>query len=131
MLAFLNLIETKYLSQPTETKAFDLAQKAQYFTIDTISDVSFGKPLGFLAEDRDMFDYIKTSAEAFPFFIVLSLFPALVRLLQLPMMKKYLPSTNDTFGMGKIMGFVSYFFSSPKIYSFCLEGVSSNWYIAY
>lgn len=72
--------------------------------MDTISHLSFGEPLGFLAEDKDMFDYLKTSAEAFPFFIVLSLFPWLVRLLQWRMMKKYLPSTNDTFGMGKIMG---------------------------
>jgi len=95
-----------YLSAPTETKAFDLAQKIQYFTADSIGDIAFGEPIGFLRTDSDMYDYLKTSAEGFPFFTMLSLFPWLVYILSLDSVKKYLPSAKDTMGMGRIMGFV-------------------------
>ncbi|KAK5652901.1 hypothetical protein OQA88_9378 [Cercophora sp. LCS_1] len=101
---FLKLLETSYLSAPTETKAFDLAQKVQYFTADTIGDIAFGKPIGFLQSDTDMYDYLKTSAEGFPFFTMLSLFPWLMHILALDFVKKYMPSAKDTVGMGRIMG---------------------------
>lgn len=103
-MALLELIKTKYLSSPTETKSFDLAEKMQFFSMDTISDISFGKPLGFLANDTDMYDYLKTSAAGFPFLIVLSLFAWLMHFLSLGAVKKYLPSAKDSFGMGRIMG---------------------------
>ena len=102
--ALVNLLEESYLSAPTETKAFDLAQKVQYFTADTIGDIAFGKPIGFLQTNSDMYDYLKTSAEAFPFFTVLSLFPWLMNILALDFVKKYMPSAKDTVGMGRIMG---------------------------
>ena len=104
--ALLKLIESSYLSAPTETKAFDLAQKIQYFTADSIGDIAFGEPIGFLRTDTDMYDYLKTSAEAFPFFTMLSLFPWLMHVLALDTVKKYLPSAKDSLGMGRIMGSV-------------------------
>ena len=104
VMALLRLIETKYLSAPTETRPVDLAEKMQFFSMDTISDISFGQPLGFLANDTDMYDYLKTSAAGFPFLIVLSLFPWLMHLMSTDPVKKYLPSAKDSFGMGRIMG---------------------------
>ncbi|GAB1319333.1 hypothetical protein MFIFM68171_09543 [Madurella fahalii] len=104
IVALVKLIEKSYLSAPTETKAFDLAQKIQYFTADTIGDIAFGKAIGFLENDTDMYDYLKTSAEGFPFFMVLSLFPWLMYVLGLDTVKKYLPSAGDSVGMGRIMG---------------------------
>jgi len=102
--ALVGLIGGSYLSAPTETKAFDLAQKIQYFTADSIGDIAFGEPIGFLRTDTDMYDYLRTSAEGFPFFTMLSLFPWLVHILALDSVKKYLPSAKDTMGMGRIMG---------------------------
>jgi hypothetical protein len=106
IMALIKLIGTKYLSKPSDTKPFDMAQKAQYFSMDAISDLAFGKPLGFLANDTDMYDYLKTSAAGFPFLIVLSLFPWLMHIMSLDAVKKYLPSAKDSFGMGRIMGYV-------------------------
>lgn len=91
---------------PTETKAFDLSQKIQYFTSDSIGDIAFGEPIGFLRNDTDMYDYLKTSAEGFPFFVMLSLFPWLMNILSLDFVKKHLPSAKDSVGMGRIMGLV-------------------------
>lgn len=76
----------------------------QYFTADASGDIAFGNPIGFLENDKDMYDYLKTSAEGFPFFIMLSLFPWLMHLLSLETLKKYLPKAGDSFGMGRIMG---------------------------
>ncbi|KAK4184274.1 cytochrome P450 [Podospora australis] len=101
--ALIKLVESSYLSVPTETKAFDLAQKIQYLTADSIGDIAFGGPIGFLQTDSDMYDYLKTSAEGFPFFNMLSLFPWLMHIMALDFVKKYLPSTKDTVGMGPIM----------------------------
>ncbi|KAK4161318.1 pisatin demethylase [Cladorrhinum sp. PSN259] len=101
--ALVKLIEKSYLSEPTETKPLDLAKKIQFFTVDSIGDLAFGEPIGFLRTDTDVYDFLKTSAEGFPFLTMLSLFPWLVKLLTLDVMKKYLPSANDSVGMGPIM----------------------------
>ena len=107
IMALVKLIKSSYLSSPAETKSFDLAQKIQYFTADTIGDIAFGKPIGFLANDTDMYDYLKTSAEGFPFFMALSLFPWLMHIMGLRAVKRFLPSAGDSLGMGRIMGSVA------------------------
>jgi hypothetical protein len=104
--ALLDLIGTKYLSERHETRRFDLARKAQYFSLDTIGDIAFGKPFGFMRYDRDCYDYIRTTEENLGALAWLTLFPWLIRLCEMPAVRKYLPSATDTFGLGKIMGLV-------------------------
>ncbi|TGO84587.1 hypothetical protein BPOR_0488g00060 [Botrytis porri] len=64
--AFIDLIEQKYLSTPTDFRPFDFAKKSQYFTLDAITDVAFGKLFGCIAQDDDMYDYIKTVDQLLP-----------------------------------------------------------------
>lgn len=106
LIAFVKLLRESYISSPVETKAFDFSQKVQYFAADASGDIAFGNPIGFLENNKDMYDYLKTSAEGFPFFMMLSLFPWLMHLLSLEALKKYLPKAGDSFGMGRIMGWV-------------------------
>ncbi|KAK4158790.1 hypothetical protein QBC43DRAFT_305187 [Cladorrhinum sp. PSN259] len=101
--ALVKLIEKSYLSKPTETKPLDLAKNVQFFTADSIGDIAFGEPIGFLRTDSDMYDFLKISAEGFPFFTMLSLFPWLVKLLTLDFIKKHLPSAKDSVGVGPIL----------------------------
>ncbi|KAI8216517.1 hypothetical protein K4K54_012135 [Colletotrichum sp. SAR 10_86] len=54
---------------------FDFARKVQYFTLDVITDLAFGDPMGFMAEDGDLYDYIETTEKAMPSFITLTVFP--------------------------------------------------------
>ncbi|KAI8297524.1 hypothetical protein K4K61_012773 [Colletotrichum sp. SAR11_59] len=54
---------------------FDFARKVQYFTLDVITDLAFGDPMGFMAEDGDVYDYIETTEKAMPSFITLTVFP--------------------------------------------------------
>ncbi|KAK3387936.1 pisatin demethylase [Podospora didyma] len=105
--AFVKLIETSYLSGPSDTKPFDLAEKTQFFTLDTIADISFGSPIGCLANDSDMYGYLKQAAASFPFFMVLGLFPRIMHILALDSVKRFLPSAKDSLGMGRIMRLAS------------------------
>jgi len=47
------LIKTGYVSSSTCHRPVDLAQKLQYFALDVISDLAFGKPLGYLQQGAD------------------------------------------------------------------------------
>lgn len=98
------LIETKYLSTAKESKLFDFGRKAQYFTLDVISNVAYGQPFGFLSTDSDVHEYIKTTEENLPAIIMVTVLPWLNWLLQLPIMKSVLPSETDQIGLGKIIG---------------------------
>ncbi len=41
----------------------DLARKAQYFTLDTITDIAFGQAFGDLVLDEDVHKYIISTEE--------------------------------------------------------------------
>ncbi|KAF5874565.1 putative benzoate 4-monooxygenase cytochrome p450 protein [Botrytis fragariae] len=73
--AFINLIERKYLSTPTSFRPFEIAKKIQYFTLDAITDVAFGTPFGCIAQDDDMYDYIKTVEQLLPAAVVAGVLP--------------------------------------------------------
>jgi hypothetical protein len=66
-LILLDLIESTYVETSTQS---DFARTAEFFTLDVISDNAFGKSWGFLDENRDMYDYIKTTEETLPFAVL-------------------------------------------------------------
>ena len=104
---FINLIRTKYISTATESNIMDLAQKAQYFTIDVITDLATGAPFGDLTSDSDQNEYLRTTSEAQPAFVMISSLPALTKIIQIPSLGKWLfPTSQDEIGMGKLIGFV-------------------------
>lgn len=106
VLALINLIETKYISTSSEFKPFDFGRKAQYFTLDVISDIAFGEAFGDITTDSDVHEYIKTTEETLPIIILATVLPWLTRLLRSPILKPLLPSDKDQLGLGKVMGFV-------------------------
>lgn len=87
----------------TEKKPFDLGHKAQYFTLDVISDLAFGEPFGDLETDSDVHGYIGAMEESMPTIIVTTVMPWVIRLLQLPIFKGMLPSDKDRVGVGRAM----------------------------
>ncbi|KUJ10127.1 cytochrome P450 [Mollisia scopiformis] len=100
----IKLIRAKYLSTDSESKPLDFGRKAQYFTLDVISDVAYREPFGFLAADRDLYDYIKEAEKVLPAALMVTIFPVLNWVLQLSILKAALPSDKDPLGMGKIIG---------------------------
>jgi cytochrome P450 len=82
----------------------DFAQKAQFFTLDVISDIAFGKEFGYLANDKDMFSYIKTTEDTIPVMILVGALPWLAQVLHSRLFKSLLPTDKDVYGLGKVMG---------------------------
>ncbi|KAJ9148898.1 Pisatin demethylase [Pleurostoma richardsiae] len=100
---FINLIERKYLSTDTEFRPLDLARKAQYFTLDVISSLAFGKKFGFLDQDKDVHQYIQMTEESMPVMMILTVIPSLARLLQTKLLRRLMPSEHDRVGFGKFI----------------------------
>ncbi|KAF4881803.1 Cytochrome P450 monooxygenase lolP1 [Colletotrichum fructicola] len=89
----------KYVS---ENKRFDFGLKAQYFTLDVISDLAFGNPFGDLASDSDVHGYIHTIEQKMPSIVVATVLPSLLTLLSWPGLRWLLPSESDATGLGKL-----------------------------
>ncbi|KAM0257753.1 hypothetical protein ACHAQJ_004204 [Trichoderma viride] len=81
----------------------DLGRKVQYFTLDVISNISYGGPFGFVETDSDVYEYIKTTEKNLPMVMLVTVFPWLLTLLNSPILKGLLPSTKDRLGFGRIM----------------------------
>ncbi|KAK3680774.1 pisatin demethylase [Podospora appendiculata] len=103
VLALVDLLETKYIAAG---KLFDFARKAQYFTTDVISILGFSEPFGFLANDRDMYNYIALIEKIMPVVMINTAYPFLVRLQSLPIIRRLQPSHTDADGFGKVLGLV-------------------------
>lgn len=100
-----NLVRAKYTSTEKKTKPVDFGQLAQYLTLDIITDMAFGEPAGFLAEDGDQFQYLETMAVALPRFEWVSVLPWLSSLIRTPVISKFImPSSQDKSGVGHLMG---------------------------
>lgn len=98
-------IRTTYISTDTEFKPMDLAQKAQFWTLDVISDLAFNNAFGDVIEDKDNFDYIKTTEDAIGAITMLSIFPHIHRWIeQSRLIDMLAPSAKDKTGFGRISG---------------------------
>ncbi|KAK1974650.1 cytochrome P450 [Colletotrichum cereale] len=99
VLCFMKLIDL-YVS---DDKRFDFGLKVQYFTLDVISDLAFGKPFGDLASDSDVHEYIYITEHNMPNIVVAAVLPSLLTVLLWPGLWRLLPSETDASGLGKLM----------------------------
>lgn len=76
-----------------------------YFTLDVISQLTFGHGFGFLEANADPFGYIANLKEVLPAILVFGAYTELTKILRLPFMQAVLPKSTDKRGMGKVMGF--------------------------
>ena len=85
----------------------DWAVMAQYFTMDVLTDVAFSRPFGYLKDNADLFGYIKTVQQYMPVLEMQANIPLVNTVMNNKLLKTLLaPTASDTFGMGKMMGFV-------------------------
>lgn len=101
---FIDLIERKYLSTPTDYRPMEFAHKAQYFALDVITDIGFGEAFGFLANDKDMYQYLEINDKFLLVVVVLLELPLIDRVLRTWPINKLAPTVEDDYGMGKLMG---------------------------
>lgn len=105
----LDLIESKYLSDPSKgiLRPLDWVYLASYFSIDSITDVSFSQPLGDLKEDKDKLNFLHNTKDNLKPMSFFTIFPEILNLIPLWLMAKFLaphPDDNSPFGM--VMGYV-------------------------
>lgn len=98
------LLETKYLSNDADFRPVDLARKVQYFTLDVISALAFGKELGYLAADDDLHGYIKTTESTLPIMLTTALVPWFLYTIQSQRLKWLLPNVRSIVGIGTVVG---------------------------
>ena len=103
LIALLNL---EYLSTTKELRPCDLARTMQYLTQDAITTVGFGKAVGYLDLNKDIFGVLQTSEFVLLPAHIVSIFPFLNKLLQIPLVKPFLPKPTDRDGVGRYLGVV-------------------------
>lgn len=105
----MKLIERKYLSSDSVLRALDFGRISQYFTLDVITDIAYGKAFGYLPKDEDVYGYIETVEAVGPFLNFMSVVPALQKFLSMRWIRWLIgPSVKDKHGMGKLMASVAY-----------------------
>jgi len=85
-------------------KPLDMARKAQYLTMDVITDLAFDAPFGYLTTDSDVHGYIQMNEEMLWTVMMFCLYPWVLRVFELPFLKKVMPSMTDNAGFGRVMG---------------------------
>ena len=85
-------------------RPIDMSRLSQYFTLDVLSSIAFGRTFGYLNANRDLWDYITISQKFIPFFELASDFPWLQRhLFGNPLVAALLtPKNAESVGQGKI-----------------------------
>lgn len=103
--SFISLIHRRYLSKGATLRPMDFGQKAQYFTLDVITKIAYGKEFGFVANDEDVHEYIKTTEETVPFLAFLTMVPWANSFFNKSWVRELVgPSPKDKHGVGKLMG---------------------------
>jgi hypothetical protein len=105
---FIDSIDRRWISSPGTTIPVDIARRLQYFTIDTITHLCFGKPLGFIHSDSDKYNFISTIEKQLPivqhFSVILLLNTVLRWISGIPVVRRLVvPSSADKTGIGIIM----------------------------
>ncbi len=81
----------------------DMAQKIQYFALDTISSLAFDSPFGFMEKDEDKFRYIESTGNTVYILVATALIPGVISLIQSPYLQWIAPRIKDMAGIGDVM----------------------------
>jgi hypothetical protein len=104
-------LRRKYLSTASDTKPMDLGRTVQYFTLDAITKLAFGREWGFLAADSDLSAFIQTIEDMAVFLVLCCDIPWMRRIF-LNDLSLMLMGPKDTDPKG--MGHMNWFALSPS-----------------
>lgn len=98
------LLRTTYLSTDDDPRPMDWANVAEYFTLDTLSKVSYGKSFGCIQANRDVHDFMESSKSGMRFMTLCAEVPILRVILTSKFVLALIgPKTTDTKGIGPLM----------------------------
>ncbi|KAF4425404.1 Cytochrome P450 monooxygenase lolP1 [Colletotrichum fructicola] len=97
--------EKDQVSKPSDSESVDFGRLADYYAMDARSRMSFGRPIGLLQKDTDVFGLIRTSNIAIDVLQFFTDIPALQMIFTSDLVLRLLgPKPTDSSGFGKIMG---------------------------
>ena len=100
-----DLIDRKYTSTGSDLHPLDFAPMSSYFTLDTLTDIVLNRPLGYLINDSDYYNYLPAVKQTSIFTVLVGTYPQLIKFFELePVRKLFAPTPNDAMGFGKVMG---------------------------
>lgn len=103
LLSFISLLKRKYVSSGSDVRPVDMAEKAQFFALDAIGDMSLGQPFGYLEKDQDLYQYNEINTTSLPMMNVVSVMPSLANLVHKWPLRLLLPKEGDQVGFGRLM----------------------------
>lgn len=102
----LDLIRKKYLSsRENGFRPMDWGQKASFFTLDSITDIAFGQPVGAMENDKDPYEFFAHMEPALVMGTPMTIYPWLAAFFQTKFMHRLVaPKADDSNGFGRMMG---------------------------
>ncbi|KAH7018093.1 cytochrome P450 [Microdochium trichocladiopsis] len=102
-----DLIRRNYLasSDPSKPPAkADLVWLIRYFTLDSVTALAYGEPLGYLDADDDLYGFNKQVGDMTVQVAVMLNTPVLRTIINSPLGPSLMPKATDKDGMGKLIG---------------------------
>ncbi|KAI0449061.1 cytochrome P450 [Xylaria acuta] len=98
------LLRTIYLSTDDDPRPADWANVAEYFTLDALSKVSYGKSFGCIKANQDVHDFVASSKSGMRFMTLCAEVPILRAILTSKVVLALIgPRITDTRGVGALM----------------------------
>jgi len=101
----IHLINTKYISTPTEYHPLDFAHAAMFFVLDVVSEVGWSEALGYVRNDKDMHRYIELNDTMLPILSPIVPIVWVLPIISTWPLSKLQPGEGDDVGFGKLMDF--------------------------
>ncbi|POS79186.1 cytochrome P450 [Diaporthe helianthi] len=100
-----DVIRRRYVCEGDQVKSVDLARLSYYFTLDVITDLSYGEAFGFLDAEGDLYHYTRSLDQLLKIVGVVSELPALRKIANSSVVSFFLrPKLSDKAGLGRLMG---------------------------
>ena len=79
LMELIELIRRKYLSTKSDYQPVDLATICSYLTLDVISSLTFGKRIGYLDKNEDLYGFLKQTYTRLPSVLAATTYPEFSR----------------------------------------------------
>lgn len=108
-----DVLRQRYLSEGDRLNSVDLARVSYYFTLDVITELSYGEAFGFLDAEGDLYNYTTSLDRHLLVTGLISEIPLFRKLSSSFVGAALRPGFSDTLGIGRLMGYVPTLLSDP------------------
>lgn len=104
LLAWIDLIERKYLSTPGKFVPMNLAEKTHFYTLDAVGEIAYSESFECLKQDRDTKGVLAVNSGSVPILMAVGTYVLAWRLMRVWPFYLLLPHDGDECGFGAIIG---------------------------